>query len=270
MSRKAAAILMLVLSVPVSGQGAVTDAAPAAGGEQTPEQAEDRWAGLSQKQLVALLDDASYVTRCEAEWRLLTDNTLGSDELRQYMLASVSEEQRYRLLRIARHHVLRVIREERFSNPGAPDAVIGDRASIGFSYEPAMNIRSDSEQPGVAVMATMPGFPGYAYLQPGDIIIAVDDQAAGMIQHQFIATTWFTDRIAVHNPGDRIKISVMRGDKKLDFEMPCAESAALKEMYTSNGAAVATLSEFYLKQWLLARAKLIAELPEPKTLKPAE
>lgn len=264
----------LLIAIPAKGQAAGDGAAPVQRGIADQAQA----APLTQDELVARLDDADFATRALAEQHLLARTELSSEALRQYLLQSTSEEQRHRLMRLARHHVLREIREQQFgpdAKPGQDGAVIApdlhEAAAIGFSYEPTANNNDAALTPaGIAVVSTMPGFPGHAYLRRGDIITAVDGQTAKHIQHQFMATSWVAQRIAAHRPGQTIEITVFRDGRSVTLAFACAQASALKAMYSTNGAAIAVLNPPYTERWQQARNKLAADLPQPKRLTPAE
>ena len=240
---------------------------------------ENPWADRPRADAVAGLDHADFAVRESAEAHLLTDNTLGKAELKQLIKDAKSPEQRQRLLRIAEHHVLREMRVRDFG-PGAepPEAfepdVFGRRqaarpAAVGYSYEPVL--AQDNPQarlPGVEVVSTMPGFPGYAHLRRGDIIVQINGQSLSIHHREHDITNWVRWQINSKEAGEKISFTVLRNGELLAVEMVCAEGQALDHMYSTNAFATASRREPYRSAWLDARDELSAEMPKPKTLTP--
>jgi hypothetical protein len=223
-------------------------------------------------EVVALLNDDDYAVREQAEANLLMDDTLDRAALRGLIASAESAEQRYRLLRVAEHHVMRAVRERLFGE--RDDAAVDgfrrrQNASVGFSYSSFLGDENPVTQtPGVMVTATMPGFPGHAYLRTGDRIIAINGQTARGIRHRELIEDWVRNRIGFHQPGDTITLTVIRENKTLDVSMPCAQGQALMVMYVSNGLAPATRQGEYTQMWLDARAELVRGVAPPKALVP--
>lgn len=223
---------------------------------------------LTQEKAVELLDDEDYATRLQAEGFLLQDETIDQKTLRNWLLASKSEEKRYRLLRIAEHHVIRQSREDKFAGLRLTP---GNTAAVGFSYDdlPA------SENPfvnreAVMVMATMPGFPAFAYLRPGDIILAVDGRDLSNRPLHLPITEWLSRSISVHQPGDELQFGIVRDGKAISLTLTCAQGIALDQMYKTDTLKAASRAEPFNRIWDDARAKLVADLPQPKRLAPSE
>lgn len=250
----------------------ILDELPAIGGVPVAAPPKDPLAKLSRQEVVALLDHAEHAKREQALDNLLKDNTIDQQALRQLLGDSKPGEQRHRLIKLAEHHVLREIREQAFANQAQEvDEVFNRResAAVGFSYAPVLASENPwADVPGVSVIATMPGFPGHAYLKPGDIITAIDGQSAvNRAQHQQI-TSWMSWRIAVHSPGDRISFNLLRDGKAITVSLVCAQSSALDKMYSTDGLKAAARSGPYERSWQQAREAITQGLSKPVRLEP--
>lgn len=242
----------------------VEPAAPEPPAGQKPGRLQDKLVELPRDQVVALLDDESFNVRQAAEARLLADDTLDPAALKKLIAQAKSAEQRYRLLRVAEHHVLREVRLREFGDQP-------QRAAIGFSYQPVLPADNpELTAPAVTVTATMPGFPGHAYLRPGDMVLAINGNAPRGIQHRDLVTTWLSDNIRFHRPGDTVTLTVRRDGTTFDLDVPCGHGNALDQMYTTNGKDAAFRERPYEETWQAARAKLVEGLPEPESLTPAQ
>ena len=235
------------------------------------------WVERSRDEVLAGLDAAEFAVRESAEAFLLTDNALGKAVLKQLIQQAKSPEQRQRLLRVAEHHVLREMRDRDFGNrPKAEDneqagpfQAQSRPASVGYSYEPVLaHENPDADLPGVRVIATMPGFPGYAHLRRGDIIVQINGQGLSNHHREHDITNWVRWQIASHQAGDTINFTVQRDGKLLKVEMVCAEGLALDHMYTTDAFESAARKGQYQREWEEAYQELAAQLPKPKTLTP--
>lgn len=234
-------------------------------------------AALSRDEVVALLADADYTARRRAQAYLMRDTKLTLDELRNFIQASDSIEQRNRLVRIAEHVKLRQIREREFG-PNAKPIINADfapnrfnmnGASLGFSYTPAPDTDATADNPNaVMVAATMPGFPAHQRLLPGDVILAIDQQRAIHRHRHMDVTSWIQMRISAHRPGDWTVFTLRRDGKIVEVIMACAEATALNNMYTTNLSLAASRNEPYDREWQQAHRKLLAGLPQPANLTP--
>ncbi len=233
--------------------------------------------------VLALLDHEDFAVRESAEAHLLADNTLDRVALRRLLLEAETDEQRHRLARVAEHHVMREVREREFGQgvgeeadgPEEVDRLPARRprasAAVGFSYQPLLT--EDNPQtntPAVTVTATMPGFPGHVYLRPGDLVVAVDGQTAQGIRHRELITNWLGNRIAFHQPGDTLTLTVVRSGEAFTVEIVCAQSTALNRMYSTNGFNAAFREQPYAELWDRAHAGLTEGLSEPEVLTPGQ
>jgi len=237
----------------------------------------DPWADRARADIVAALDHADYAVRESAETALLMDNTLTQAALKALIQAAQSPEQRKRLLRVAEHHVLRELRDRDFGDLQHQDEKAregrfqpaGRSAAVGYSYEPVMAQENPyADLPGVRVIATMPGFPGHAYLKRGDIIVQINGQGLSRHHREHDITNWVRWQISTRAAGDTISFTVLRGGELLAIELVCAQGQALDHMYTTDAFEAAARKQPYRKAWQQAREDLMAVMPEPKTLTP--
>lgn len=238
----------------------------------------DPLADRSRQDVVALLNDEDFVVREQAQTHLLMDDTLDIPALRELIRDVNSDEQRYRLLRVAEHHVLRLVRLAEFGPDALPaDAGADDRvlaaprrpASIGFSYSAFLSQDNPvTNTPGVIVTATMPGFPGHAQLRVGDQIVSINRQTARGINHRELLQDWVKNRIGFNQAGDTIILTVIRGSDVIEVPIVCAQGAALFAMYDTNGLDASFRMRPYTEKWLTARSELVEGLPAPTVLTP--
>ncbi len=228
------------------------------------------------EEVVALLNDNDFAVRQSAQSHLLADNTIDREAIKAMLTQATTDEQRYRLLHVAEHHVMREIREAEFGEAAARREDNGlfaarQSASVGFSYQPVLAQDNDqTRSPAVIVTSTMPGFPGHALLEPGDMIIAVDGQNFPGYRDRMDVTGWMKNRISLHQSGETIVLTVLRQGKALNISLVCVQGAALMAMYSTNAFDAAFREKPYEDRWAAARQELAATLPEPAVLKPVQ
>jgi len=259
-SRALGVLCLLLLAMPSVAQGEAGGAAQGEGEAQAQ--------ALTRAQAVDQLDAPGYAQRVRARRALLRDEALDQAALRELLRGATSAEQRAQLLLGAEHHVMRRAREQAF---GDAPVTLQNTAAVGFSYD---NLPG-SENPfmnreGVIVMSTMPGFPAYAHLQPGDIIIGVGGEAANNRPIHWPITEWISRQISRHRPGDRLSFRLLRAGEQIVVEVVCAQINALNQMYTTDALRSATRAEPFNRLWQQAREQFTAGLPEPAKLAPAE
>jgi hypothetical protein len=208
--------------------------------------------------VLAQLGDDEYLVRQAETRRLLVDDGLTPGDLDRLFLASESPEQRHRLLRVARHHVLRRMIAERFKGLSAT-------GSMGLS---PMVVRVPDEEAdggsraGVMAALTLPGFPAYALLEPGDVIVEFDGQAIP----EKVTGAMFTSMIKTRKAGDEIGLMLVRNGETVRLRFTLGNGQALGEVYSSGGVVLAGA---YQQAWRAERARMEAlvgerELPEPE------
>ncbi len=195
--------------------------------------------------VLAQLDDDEYFVRQAATRRLLTDETLTQEDLDRLFLASESLEQRHRLLRVARHHLLRRMIAQRFNGPADP-------GSMGLSHV-VVHLPADEDggEPRAGVMAalTLPGFPAYALLEPGDVIIEFDGQP---IPGKMLGAA-FPNMIRSRQAGQDIWLTVFRNGETERIRFRLGNGLALSEVYGTKSVA---LNEPYRQAWQTQRARM--------------
>lgn len=203
------------------------------------------------------LGSPDYAVRQRATHALLTDTTRTIEDWRELFTAADTPEQRHRLLSVIRHHVIRQIRESTF-DPGE------GAASIGFSHQ-VVPVQGMSTHPellrggAIQVIATLPGFPGHAHFQPGDLIFKIDDQVlpanltAEVFQH--VLRKW--------KAGQMLSFTALRDGTPVEIEIRLASVEALIRMYGRDPL----LKPPYLDQWVALRDELLASAPPAAVLR---
>ena len=196
------------------------------------------------------LASPQYTVRQAATRDLLTDTTRSLDELKRLFQAATTPEQRYRLLDVIRHHQVRELREQNFEARG--------RASIGFSHEivPAELLPPSAgtgRHGAIHVVDTLPGFPGHAWFEPGDLIVEIDDQPLA----PDITADQFQTLLKQWEAGDMLSFIVLRGDQRLSFQIRLASIAALARIYGNDPS----LKPPYVNQWHALRSQLLTTAP---------
>jgi hypothetical protein len=239
----------------------------------------DPWADHTRQDIIAALDHSSFAKRESAEISLLADNTLTKDDLTVLIKSAKSPEQRKRLLRVAEHHVLRMMRQRDFGlgRPGPdadPDVALPQLperqpASVGYSYEPILAHQNPyADLPGVQVIATMPGFPGHAHLRRGDIIVQINGMGLSRHHREGDITNWVRWQISQRSAGETIEFTLLREGEMLSIKMICAEGRALDHMYTTDASQAAARKQPYRTDWEQVESDLSALMPQPKKLTP--
>ncbi|MFI4859271.1 MAG: PDZ domain-containing protein [Phycisphaerales bacterium JB063] len=220
-------------------------------------------------QWVEQLGDAEYRLRAEASAALMRDNTLDEDKIRGWLLADNDPERRRRLLAIAEHHIMRALIASMLQDLREGDP-LPDRGAVGFSYDPLLpDNNPHGPGAGLIVLATMPGFPGHAYLQTGDIILAIDGRSTRSATVTSVRS-WVQLEIGRNSEGDTISLTVYREGETFDVQVPCGSITALNEVYTTTGVGDTSRRDSYQEPLDEAMARLTQGLPDPEPLTPAE
>jgi hypothetical protein len=193
--------------------------------------------------LVELGDD-DYSVRQAATRRLLADDNIPARDLDRMYAASQTPEQRHRLLRVLRHHLIRRMIADRFGDQAGP-------GSMGLSHHVVRVTGPDgaTERTGVMVVMTLPGFPAYALLEPGDVIVDFADQPIP----ERMSPAQFQQLIRTHQAGERIGLTVMRNGKPVRVLFVLCQGQALTEVYDTGGI---TLKEPYGRAWWVERGRV--------------
>jgi len=209
---------------------------------------------LDQTSLLDELANDDFTTRQRASEKLLVDEQLDQETIKQLYSQSHLPEQRHRLLEVARHHALRQMRLEAMDGQG--------KGAIGIRHEAF----SDTHFPilgrrtGLVVVETFSGFPGHAHLRRGDLILAIDDQRfpAGTISDE--VADQFVRSVQEHLPGERVSFTVFRHGRLITVQLRLANLNALRSMYKN----AQKLQQPFYDRWELIRKNLVMA-PSPSS-----
>jgi C-terminal processing protease CtpA/Prc len=188
--------------------------------------------------VLAELDHNDYEVRQRTTRRLLSDDRITPEIVALRYPKATTLEQRQRLLDVARHHLVRRLQQEKFK--GALQASIG-LTQMGV---PAEDL-PDLGRPAIRVLGTFPGFPAYAQLQDGDLILAVDDRRVTGAQPAEIAQG-FTGLVQTRQAGQAVNLTIHRGGKTLQMRVVLASMDALQQMYDPGSS---TLKPPFRQEW---------------------
>lgn len=203
------------------------------------------------------LSSPQFEARETATYSLLADNSITSGDIAQaYQLAS-DPEQRNRLLLIARHHLTRRLHANLPQIPGQPGA-------MGLLHQPVTPDQSPQLTTcAVRVVQTYPGFPAYAYLRPGDLILSVDNEPMKTRATPEQISEDFQAIVRRKLVGERIDLAILRDGKTLKVSFPLAAMTSLREMYEQN---TGQLEPRYREIWEKAEKSLVGPAAAPLKL----
>ncbi|BAM05027.1 hypothetical protein PSMK_28680 [Phycisphaera mikurensis NBRC 102666] len=238
--------------------------------------------------VVERLDAASFTEREAATQTLMADATQTPDTLAAWLpLTRDRPEARARLL-AAMHH--QHLREARLALEG-PDAGGGllQRAgratlrgpgpgSLGVSHRafPA-GAMPGVDEPSIAVVRTLPGFPAHAKLRVGDLIVGlngrpvawpepafpdaedrarrrIEDRRQRLLADAARAATLFSEAVQTAGAGTSITLRVLRDGEPIEVALTLARSAALRSLYPGDGSRDPDLGWAARRDALLAAA----------------
>lgn len=192
------------------------------------------------------LNDEDYRVRQAETRRLLSDESLTRDGLNHLYGLSSTPEQRHRLLLIASHHMIRGMMRERLGDQAGP-------GSMGLSHHVVqVSVPGEvSARTGVLVVMTLPGFPAYALLEPGDVIV----DFAGEPIPQNMTPAQFQQMIKTFQAGQDVGLTIVRDGAAEHVLFRLGPGQGLGEVYDTGGI---TLNEPYLAGWAALRSKMRA------------
>ncbi len=204
--------------------------------------------------ILAQLADTDFPTRQRATEQLLRDERLTAAAIEGLYAKASSDEQRHRLLVVARHHLVREIMRREFEHKG--------RGFIGIGYQPTTwSDRSNRVRPAIAVTSTIPGFPGHAYLRTGDVIVGFEGHDVAGPHDQVAIGQAFKRLIESKRAGDKVALTLRRDGRDVVLDVHLASAGAL--VYDRrNGRLLPNV----LKQWQRVRAALQAVEPRSSPL----
>jgi len=206
--------------------------------------------------LLASLGSSDYAQRQEATERLLRDETITTQQIVLLFAQAESYEAKHRLLDVCRHHVIRRARTNRLPDKG--------KGAIGVAHHALLADQVPSLNRAVVfVNQTFAGFPGYAYLRPGDLILAINDQT---IPNHFTAeqvSREFVSMVQSHQAGLPVQLTIYRDGQTMPISFRLANATSLQQVY-SRGATI--LQKPFFKRWATARQALLNTGPDPPRL----
>jgi len=212
--------------------------------------AQDRTVSLDDTQVLTELGDEDYAVRQAATRRLLQDDGISQGDLDRLFIKCESPEQRHRLLRIAQHHDIRRTIAARFQG-------MAGSGSMGLSHT-VVQVRAEDTDglatrtvAGVMAALTLPGFPAYATMDPGDVIIEFDGQPIP----DKVTGPMFQQMIQARRAGETIDMTVVRNGVVQSIQMTLSNSQALGETYHSGGIV---LNSPYREQWAQTRDRMLS------------
>ncbi|MEM1353809.1 MAG: hypothetical protein AAGC44_10370 [Planctomycetota bacterium] len=266
MDRTLLSLLVTMLALPAVAQDEPAPKPPPPKAPEVEPEAPARidLEGKPSDELAVLLGDIDFEVRQEAMARLVADDTLDELVLRELLVKAETVEQRERLLIIAEHHVIRELREQ-FE---ADLAFIGT-AGVGFTYhaiEPGLN--PHTERGASVVTHTMPGFPGFVHLRPGDVIVEINEIPCFSRDENSIQI-WVQRSISRQNAGSRITMVVYRRGVEMKLDFSASSITALNHFYQpSSDWGRSRLARDYREHWEGVRERLLAGLPVQDSLVP--
>ena len=196
--------------------------------------------------LLARLGNSQFVVRQEATETLLRDEGLTLDAIGDLYRRAPGEEQRQRLLAVARHHMLRQIAVTHFHD--------GKKGGIGITLTAAVTASdsSDLRQPGVRVTGVLAGFPGYAHLRTGDVILLLDRAPVADAKS-------FGAQVQRKRPGEPVNLTVLRDGKRVAVRFNLFHVGAMQKMYNPQFTRLRTP---YSNAWRQTRLSLESGVPD--------
>lgn len=197
------------------------------------------------------LGDPDYATRRAATLHLLNDNSLTADRLTLLMAATNTTEQRHRLLNIAKHHILR--RELAGAPPNV--RITGGMGILHKIQQAGMLPQVDGA--ASVVITSLPGFPGYAAFEPGDLIIGIN----GKPWPKNLDQLKLDRALSPYSAGDEVSFLVIRDGQSRTATLTLAPSTDLRRMYQGSDGR---LQRTYQRLWDNARADMLKNAPDLK------
>lgn len=197
------------------------------------------------ERLVTQLNDDQLAVREQATRTLIETPTLTLKEIEGSLKSStLSAEQRTRL---------HVIAEAVFTRT--------ERGALGVSWD----IRNPA-QPGargVVVGGCIKGFSAEQLLKPGDIILAID---SARVENATFDRSDITYEILSHDPGDEIRVTLLRAGEKLQVTCSIGRYSDLPNLGLGAARGSAPDSSMISGAWKRRLARLEALAPETKPL----
>jgi hypothetical protein len=194
--------------------------------------------------VLAALDSDHYQVRESATFTLLGDDHLTPQGVFRAYAGATSGEQHHRLLEVARHHFIRALIEHHFAAGGGGGDTTGGSGGAGcLGVQIEGHTAAEDPQlsaPAAAITAVMPGFPCYALLRPGDLILAVAGQRFNDADNGQAIVGQLRERVMQVQAGQTITLTVSRGGASIQVPCKLGSMAALEALYPHTGPEVNT------------------------------
>lgn len=250
-------ITMLAAAV-LTGPALAQPAAPSDADE--PRQADRRQpqepadlSDLTVRQLVDRLDAADYQQREAAKTELMVRQGVADDRLAEALSQSDSPERRHRLRDILMHRFFRRL------NPTDVPRDQGNGA-LGVTFRRVPFRESDGEGQHQVMLVTRPhpGFPAYAKLKAGDLILGVGD-------HRFtnaVDNIDFQDAITRYDAGETITFTVLRDGREMRIPVTLDSYRRLEEVKQRADDFTDPPNPALYPRWLQHYRSLVGEVDE--------
>ena len=176
-------------------------------------------------ELVDMLDDHKFANREAATTALMLRQDFDDVHMVAALRGAKTPEMRHRVTQIAMHRYFQRL------NPATPGGA-GDTGSLGVDIEPRNVIRPDQQpglkHPAMLIGKTKPGFPAFAMLRPGDLVLSIN----GKTFPDDLDQTDFIGMIQQHQPGDVMNLEVLRNGNKLAIPVRLDSRQRLERVHT--------------------------------------
>jgi hypothetical protein len=224
----------------------------------------------SRDALLAQLASDDFTERRLAHRALLRDEALTEPDLARFYLAARTPEQRQRLLDIARHHFVRLLRLNEWPDirPGAL-GVIQSAVAPEEMPEPLYKAMEQElatphvNRPVIRLVSTLPGFPAYAHMRPGDYVVKVNGQMLPANVSTQEVSGEFGQMIIRQMQGSNMTFTVWRDGALRDVTVKLASADAIRNLYEPTDRR---LKVNYRRLWWQFRDGLVARDDEAEPL----
>lgn len=199
--------------------------AAASRGEESPTPA------VPVERLIAQLAAPDFATREDAAAALMEHEGMDDATLTAAFRTADAPEQRHRLTRIALHCFYRQV-DPLPAQPGEIEAA-PEQAALGvdLSGGPAQVVRPYQNElltnPAILVTKGLPGFPAYAHLRGGDLIVAINDAPFT----DDLDVQQFTQKVQEKQAGETISLKVLRGERYVEVTFVLDSMRRLAALY---------------------------------------
>lgn len=185
------------------------------------------------------LDHNEWNQRQAASRRLMQNDFLTEPTVIQAYRRAKTLEQRQRLIQLLQHHYLRRLIVRDFTQ----DKV----GSLGLAQEgQPIDETAPTRPAGVRIRSVFTGFPAAAFLEVGDLIVAVNDRPFPSSAGTDELTLEMRNLIMPQSPGRKVKLKLIRDGQTLELSLPTASMEALRNLFDP---ASGELTDQYRQGW---------------------